>query len=248
MYLFYLNDILLPITPSKLSTKVGGNNSTISLANSGEVNLIKFPKLAEYEFEVELLHGIDKIGIKASNLQPKTVLDFLEKAKKEKLIVSFRVVRKMGNSVRFAIDQKVTVENYEITEDAENNSDITVKLELKAFRPYRTKHLKDYDKSLGKREEPKTETHKKKEEKKKVSSVPTLKRIAILHDLNIRSGAGTNNKKFAYFKKGDKPVVYAETKVNGKTWYKIKHSKGDNGYGWISGDSRYSKVDKDLKK
>ena len=61
MYLFYLDNMLLPITPSKLSTKIGGNNKTMELANSGEINLIKFPKLTEYSFEFELVHDINSI-------------------------------------------------------------------------------------------------------------------------------------------------------------------------------------------
>ena len=94
MYLFYLDNILLPITPSKLSTKIGGNNKTMELANSGEINLIKFPKLTEYSFDFELVHNINYIKYRASGNEPKVVLDFLENAKSKKKVITFRVIRK----------------------------------------------------------------------------------------------------------------------------------------------------------
>ena len=126
MYLFYLDNILLPITPGKISTKVGGNNKTMELANSGEINLIKFPKLTEYSFDFELVHDIENIKYRASNHTPKEILDYLESAKVNKKVIVFRVLRKIGKKVRFPLEAKVTVESYEIEEDADNNSDITV--------------------------------------------------------------------------------------------------------------------------
>lgn len=242
MYLFYLNDLLLPITPSKIVTKVSGNSKTMDLVNSGEINLVKFPRLTEYSFDIELVHDIKNITYRASEKKPKEVLDFLENAKKNKEVIEFRVIRKMGGTTRFAIDQKVTIESYDIEEDSENNSDVVVKLELKQFRAYRTKHLSQYDKQLSKR------PSGNKTNNKKTGSIACLKQLQILTYLNIRSGAGTHNRKVAVFSPGDKPMGYAEFMYNGKVWYKVKHSAGDKGWGWISGDSRYVKVLKVLKK
>lgn len=248
MYLFYLNDVLLPITPEKLTTKIGNGNKTMDLVNSGEINLIKFPRLTEYSFEFELSHNINSVTYRASNKTPKEILDLLENAKKNKEILTFKVVRKMGNTTRFDTDQKVTVESYDVVEDSDNNSDMVVSLELKQFRPYRTKHLSNYDANLNSRPNLKGQsTQQAKEEKKKVSSVACLKQLEIKTHLNIRSGAGTHNRIVAKFKPKEKPTAYAEYLHEGKTWYKIKHPKGDNGYGWISGDTKYVRVIKDLK-
>lgn len=41
MFRFYLANMLLPITPSKLSLKVKNTNKTVTLINEGEVNIIK---------------------------------------------------------------------------------------------------------------------------------------------------------------------------------------------------------------
>ena len=242
MYLFYLDNILLPITPSKLSTKIGGNNKTMELANSGEINLIKFPKLTEYSFDFELVHNINYIKYRASGNEPKVVLDFLENAKSKKKVITFRVIRKQGKTTRFPLEAKVTVENYDIDEDADNNSDITVSLTLKQFRPYRTSHLLNqtdqYPRPVG--EEKSGPTTVKKEEPVRTSAV--LKKVEIKTHLNIRSGAGTHNRRIAKFSPGDKPCIYGVYNYKGQDWYKVKHSRGDNGWGWISGNGKYVKV------
>lgn len=43
MYLFYLGNMMLPVTPEKLELKIANNNKTITLINDGEVNLLKRP-------------------------------------------------------------------------------------------------------------------------------------------------------------------------------------------------------------
>ncbi len=238
MYLFFLDSIQLPITPSKITTTIGNNNKTFELANSGEVNLIKFPKLTTYKFEFELVHQIGQIGYRANDTSPKTVLDFLEDCKKNKKVITFSIVRKNGSYTYFPSEQKVTVESYDVIEDADNNSDMTVSIELKQFRAYRTKHLAK--KEQEKRPVKKDDKGKKAQTSKK--STACLKRLKLQTDMNIRSGAGTHNRKVAIMKKDTEPVAYAEYTYEGTTWYKIKHSKGDGGYAWISGNPKYMKV------
>lgn len=242
MYLFYLEGVLLPVTPSKVTTKVGNNNKTIELINQGEINLIKFPKLTEYSFEFEL--PFKKFAWSNRECDPKEILDLLEAAKQNKKVLTFNIIRKMKNQTRFPTSQEVTVEDYEVEEDSENNSDMTVTINLKMFKPYRTIHL------ISKKEEVKRVDSVKKKEGKK-SSTSCLKKIELLSDLNVRSGAGTQNRKLAIMRQGDKPCVYGEYKVGGTTWYKIKHSAGDKdkegtAWGWISGNTQYTKVIKDF--
>lgn len=247
MFKFRLGGIILPNTPSKITTTIDGNNKTYELANGGEVNLIKQPKLTGYSFSFELNHH--QQGLSASKVKPKQVLDMLEEAKTRREVIPFQIARKRGNSILFPLQAKVTVESYDIEEDAENNSDIVVNISLKQFRAYRTKHLKDS--SIQRPVEPpkkRPEVNGKEntEGKKVTKSKACLRKLEILTDLNIRSGAGTHNRKVAIFKKGEKPFAYATFNLDGKIWYKIKHSRGDNGYGWISGNSKYVKVIKDF--
>ena len=250
MYLFYLDGVLLPVTPAEMTTRIGTNNKTMELANQGEINLIKFPKLTEYSFEFEL--PFQKFTWSARDCNPKEILDLLEEAKVKKRVLVFSVIRKMRNKTRFPTQQKVTVEDYDVVEDADNNSDMTVKLNLKMFRPYRTKHLIDPNKGKA------TQKRDKKEEKHEEfkSTIPTdkscIKQIELKTNMNIRSGAGTKNRKLAEMKKGDKPYVYGEYNYKGTTWYKIKHSAGDKdkngtGWAWVSGNPKYTDVLRDFK-
>ena len=54
MYRFYLANMLLPVTPSKLSVKTKNMNKTVTLINEGEVNIIKTKGLREFSFELLL--------------------------------------------------------------------------------------------------------------------------------------------------------------------------------------------------
>lgn len=243
MYLFYLGGMLLPVTPSKLTTKIGNANQTFELANEGEINKIKNPKLTEYSFEFEL--PFNKISYSTRECDPKEILDMLEETKKNKKIIKFQVVRKMFNKSRFPLEQDVSIEDYEIVEDSENNSDIVVSITLKQFRPYRTLHILN-------NEDKRPVLNNKNESKK--TSISCLKKLELLSDLNVRSGAGTQNRKVAIMKKGEKPLAYRQYELEkGVWWYAIKHSAGDkdkNGvaWGWISGKTQYVRVLKDYNK
>ena len=50
-YDFYLDKCLLPVSPQKLQIKINNANTTVTLINEGEVNLLKTAKLTDIEFE-----------------------------------------------------------------------------------------------------------------------------------------------------------------------------------------------------
>ena len=54
-YYMYINKVLFPITPGKLSVKINGNNKTTTLINEGEVNLIKTPGLTDITIDELIL-------------------------------------------------------------------------------------------------------------------------------------------------------------------------------------------------
>ena len=55
-YIFYMDGVQLPVTPSKLDTKIKSNNKTINLINEGDVNILKLPGLTEISFEALIVH------------------------------------------------------------------------------------------------------------------------------------------------------------------------------------------------
>ena len=54
MYDFYLDKVLLPVTPQKLEMSIKGNNKTMELINNQEINILRYPKLTEIKFDMLL--------------------------------------------------------------------------------------------------------------------------------------------------------------------------------------------------
>ena len=49
-YDFYLDAMLLPVTPSKLTISIDNKNKTMVLINDGEINILKKPGLTDISF------------------------------------------------------------------------------------------------------------------------------------------------------------------------------------------------------
>ena len=54
MYSVYLEKMLLPVTPSKITIKTKGQNKTIDLIDSSQINILKQPGLSEISFDILL--------------------------------------------------------------------------------------------------------------------------------------------------------------------------------------------------
>ena len=142
-YKMYLDDTLYPITPSKIETKIKGQNKTLTLINDGEINVLKTPGLSEISFEL-LLPNVKypkSLAIYESGFQnAKFYLDKLEKLKNEKKSVYWKLTRELPSLTRlYDNEMKVSVEDYTIKEDAKQGFDVVVSVKLKQYRDYGTK-------------------------------------------------------------------------------------------------------------
>ncbi len=54
MYYLYINNVLMPVTPGKIITKIKNRNKTVELASGGELNILKSPGLTEISFDLLL--------------------------------------------------------------------------------------------------------------------------------------------------------------------------------------------------
>ena len=140
-YHFYMGKMLCPIAPSSLQIKIGNKNKSITLINEGEVNILKQAGLTNISFDL-LLPNVNypfatyKSGFKNA----KYFLDELEKLKTDKKPFQFIVTRLLPNGkILFDTDMKVSLESYEIDEDAEQGFDVIVSVKLKQYRTYGTK-------------------------------------------------------------------------------------------------------------
>lgn len=143
MYGFFMDGLQLPVAPPKLNTKIQNKNKTITLINEGEVNLLKTAGLTELSFDVLLPNSKYPFAVYPDGFQPATqYLDKFEKLKISKEPFQFIVTRaKPNGDLLFDTNLKVSLEDYEIKEDAENGFDIEVAISLKQYRDYGTKKL-----------------------------------------------------------------------------------------------------------
>ncbi len=149
-YSFFMDGVQLPIAPPSLRVKIKNQNKTITLINEGEVNILKVAGLTEITFDAVLPqtrypYALYPGGFKGADYflnlfeRLKTQKDSSDKFKPFQFIVS-RVLPS-GKSL-FDTNIKVSLEGYEINEDAEDGFDMVVTLTLKQYRDYGTKTVK----------------------------------------------------------------------------------------------------------
>lgn len=172
-YFMHIQTVCFPITPGKLTLKIGNKNKTITLINEGEVNLIKTPGLTDIQIDELILPAIQKYPF-ANYLNeefkgPDYYLQKLEAWKKKKnKPVQFKLTRTTpdGKNLLWDTNFDVTIENYEIIEDADNQGmDVKIKLNMKEYRTWGSKKLvvKKKSTSTKKTTVKKTTTRKTKE-------------------------------------------------------------------------------------
>ena len=150
MYSFYLDNVLLPITPKQLQIKIKNQNKTIELINFGQVNILKTPGLSEINFDFSV-PIVGKYPFARELQSPEYYFSLLEKLKTQLKPFKFTVLRQIrADRSEFATNMNVTLEDYEIVEDADNGFDVTFKISLKQYREYATQNLEIKQNSDGK--------------------------------------------------------------------------------------------------
>lgn len=137
-YEVFLGELLLPVSPKKLQMKINGQNKTITLINESEVNLLKAAKLTDISLEALLPQMEYPFARYIGGFQPADYfLEALEKYKTGKKAFQFIVNREYPDGGRlFGTDMTVSLEDYQILEDAENGFDVMVSISLKQYREF----------------------------------------------------------------------------------------------------------------
>ena len=136
MYIFYINDTRLPVTPSKLSVKIKNQNKTVNLVDGSEYNILKMPGLSEYSFDVLLpMYEYPFSVYESGFLPPSHFLSLFEDIKVNRRVCALRIIR--GDEDMESLPIKCTLEDYTIKEDA-GTRDITAALKFKQYEYKKT--------------------------------------------------------------------------------------------------------------
>lgn len=131
-YKCYLFGELMPETPSKLSVKIKGKNSTLTLLSGGELNFLKSPGLSEITLPLVF-------PMLTAEKRPDYYLGLFEKAVTEKTPTTFKLTRTTPNGqLLFDTSMKVSIEDYTIDENASNGLDVSVSANLKQYSSFST--------------------------------------------------------------------------------------------------------------
>lgn len=136
MYLFYLNNILLPVTPNKVTISGNKKNTTMTLLNEGEINILKQEGLETIKFDIMLPNNKYPFAVyKGSYQNAEYFIKEIEKLKGKPF--QFIITRvKQGNSPMFNTNKKVAIENITQVESTKDGIDVVLQIELKQYRHY----------------------------------------------------------------------------------------------------------------
>ena len=144
MYLFYLNNVQLPVAPSKLQLKIKNQNKTMTLINEGEINILKSPGLTDISFSCLLPNQRYPFAQYPKSFQKgEYYLSLFETLKINRKVFSFVIIRTINGKKNIASNTTfdVTLEEYTITEDAKDGFDFSVEIKLKQYKPFGTKTI-----------------------------------------------------------------------------------------------------------
>lgn len=140
MYEVYLDDVRLPITPSKIQMKYGNQNKTVNLINGEEFNIIRPPGLCEISFDAVIPQADYPFANWDGVDDAEEFLDRLRELKEDQSEFEFIIIREgFGGQGFFDTNLDVTLEDYKVSDDAKEGVDLAVSINLKEYNHYGTK-------------------------------------------------------------------------------------------------------------
>lgn len=154
MYQFWLGEILLPVSPEKVTITTGSQNETISLVDGSEINIVNSPKLKIIKFDAlipyreypfaEYLYGY---------IDGDVYREKIEALKNEGTKFQFVITRQRGRKVFHYTDIRSTVEEMTVTEATENGFDIKISLTLREYKEFGAKFVTEQNTSAPRQQD-----------------------------------------------------------------------------------------------
>lgn len=143
MYDFYIDSVLIPVSPESIKVKYGNMNKSYDLANGGEVNIVKDMGLRTISFDV-VIPAFKYPYTRYQDNKFKPIgyfLDFFTKLKEEKKVFQLIISRQETNPNLFNSNMKVCLEEFSYEENAEDGQDIKCSFEFKEYVEVNTKKI-----------------------------------------------------------------------------------------------------------
>lgn len=143
MYSLYLDGMLLPVTPKKLEMHIGGRSRLVSLMDGGQASLPAGPELTEVRFSAMLPQTEYPFArYEHGFLGAEVYLGKLEGLKADRKPFRFVISRWTPAGKRlFDTNLRVTLEEYDVEEDAEKGFDLELRIVLRQYREFGAKKL-----------------------------------------------------------------------------------------------------------
>lgn len=143
-YNFYFKDgsdvLTFPITPSELSIRVGSNNSTVTLINEGEINILKSPSLTEVEFDARFPMRQYPYARQFSKFE--NYWNVFKGLKENKKSFRFIVARtNPSGALTWETNLLMALEDMTIKESADEGDDVIISFKLKQYKEYGVKTI-----------------------------------------------------------------------------------------------------------
>lgn len=136
-YSFYIDGVLFPITPQRLNIKFKNRNRVVTLVNEGEFNILKESGLQEISFDacIPAVKYPFAQYIGGVFLPIIYYIELIKRLKNSKKPFNLVIVREGTIGVLgYSHCLKVSLEDWQVKEDAGDGRDLTVSLTFKEYK------------------------------------------------------------------------------------------------------------------
>ena len=139
-YFVFLDVIPLPVAPEKIEISVPNLNKTVTMVDQGEINILRGKGLKEIKFDMLVpSFKYPFANYSFGSFSTSQIIARLEYLKEQGKPVYFIVTRCRAGLPAWWTNIKVSLEDFTVTEDANNGTDVIISINLKEYKEYSTK-------------------------------------------------------------------------------------------------------------
>lgn len=139
-YYVFLGKLPLPIAPEKIEITTPSQNKVVNLVDFSEINVLRPQGLKEIKFDMLIpSFKYPFANYSFGSFSTSRTIAYLEYLKQEAIPEYFIVTRCRKGVPAWWTNIRVSLEDFTVTEDANNGTDVMISVNLKEFKTYATK-------------------------------------------------------------------------------------------------------------